>query len=102
MAKVARQRAAEERREAKKAQAQALAAERALKKLQRDAAIAEKSRDIANKRKQKASHKAARNLTKHRRVVAARSRVDATPPAASPQTKITARGRNSRSPAKYR
>jgi hypothetical protein len=101
-AKLARQRAAEERREAKKAQAEALAAERALKKLQREAATAEKSHNTANTRKRKASHSAAKNPTKRCRVVAARSRVDAAPPAASPPPKITKTGRKSRLPAKYK
>jgi hypothetical protein len=41
---LARQRAAEERRKAKNAQAEALTAERALKKLQRDAATAQYSK----------------------------------------------------------
>jgi hypothetical protein len=60
-AKVARRHAAEERRKAKKARAAELAAERALKKLQRDAATAEKSRDTLNNSKRKASHKAGQN-----------------------------------------
>jgi hypothetical protein len=101
-AREARQRAAEERRELKKARAEELAAERALKKLQRDAATAEKSRSRANSSKRKASHKAAQNPIKRRRVVAARSGVDAEPPAASPPPIITKRGRNSRLPAKYK
>jgi hypothetical protein len=101
-AKLARQRAAEERRKAKNAQAEALTAKRALKKLQRDAATAEKSRNTANTRKQKASHSAAKNPTKHCCVVAARSCVDAAPPAASPPPKITKAGRKLRLPAKYK
>jgi hypothetical protein len=101
-AKVARQHAAEERREAKKARAAELAAERALKKLQRDAATAEKSRDTLNNSKRKASHKASQNPTKRRRVVAAASRADAGPPAASPPPKISARGRNIKTPAIYK
>jgi hypothetical protein len=99
---LAQQRAAEERREAKNAQAEALTAERALKKLQRDAATAEKSRNTANTCKRKASHSAAKNPTKRCRVVAARSCVDAAPPAASPPPKITKTGRKSRLPAKYK
>jgi hypothetical protein len=56
---------------AKKAQAEALAAERALKKQQCDAATAQKSHNTLNKRKRKASHSAAKNPTKRRHIVAA-------------------------------
>lgn len=70
-AKVAQQHAAEDRREAKNAQAAELAAERALKKQKSDPPTAEKSRDILNKSERKASHKAAKNPTKRCRVVAA-------------------------------
>jgi hypothetical protein len=101
-AKVARQHAAEERREAKKARAAELAAERALKKLQRDVATAEKSRDILRNSKRKASHKAARNPTKHRCVVAAASRADAGPLAASLPPKNSARGCQIKTPAKFK
>jgi hypothetical protein len=61
---VPRQHATEERREAKKAEAQALVAERAFKKQQRDAATAENSGNTANIRKRKASHKAAKQSSK--------------------------------------
>jgi hypothetical protein len=54
-AKVARQHAAEERCNAKKARADELAAARALKKQQRDAATAQKSHDTPTGRKRKAS-----------------------------------------------
>jgi hypothetical protein len=97
-----RQRAAEERRELKKARAEELAAARALKKRQRDAATAEKSRDKANTSKRKASRSSTSNPTKRRRVAAARSGANAEPPAASPPPKITKRGRNSRLPAKFK
>jgi hypothetical protein len=49
--KVARQHATEERREAKKARAEELAAARELEKQQRDAATAQKSHDTLNRPK---------------------------------------------------
>jgi hypothetical protein len=101
-AKVARQQAAEERAKAKKARAEELAAARALKKLQRDAATAQKSHDTSNTAKRKASHSAAKNPTKRRRVVGAASRVEAAPPPASPPPKTSARGRKIRVPAKFK
>ncbi|KAF1971711.1 hypothetical protein BU23DRAFT_470053 [Bimuria novae-zelandiae CBS 107.79] len=101
-AKAARQRAAEERRQAKKAQAEERAAERALKKQQRNAETAAKSRDRANNSKRKASHTAAKNPAKRRRAVAAASRVDVGPPAASPPPKTSARGRQIKTPAKFK
>ncbi|EFQ94072.1 hypothetical protein P3342_004217 [Pyrenophora teres f. teres] len=101
-AKVARQHAAEERREAKKAQAEELAAQRALKKQQRDAATAQKAHDRANNTKRKASHTAAKNPTKRCRVVAAASRSDAGPLAASPPPKKSVRGRDIKTPARYK
>jgi hypothetical protein len=101
-AKVARQQAKIARDAERKARAEEQAANRALKKAQRDAATAQKSRDTLNKGKRKASHKAAKNPTKRRRVVAALSGVDAEPPAASPPPKFTTRGRNIRKPAKYK
>ncbi|KAF1923879.1 uncharacterized protein M421DRAFT_74249, partial [Didymella exigua CBS 183.55] len=96
------QRAAEERRKAKKAQAEVLAAKQALKKQQHNAPIAQKSHNTLKKRKRKVSHSAAKNLTKRCCVVAGQSRVDAALPAASPPPKITARGRNLQLPAKYK
>lgn len=96
--RIARERAAEERAAA----AQERAAARALKKQQRDAATAQKSNDRANKRKRTASHKANQNPTKRRRVVAASSGVDAGPPTASPPPKISARGRQIKTPAKFK
>jgi hypothetical protein len=83
-ARVAQQLAAGKRCQVKKAQAEALATKQAHKKQQREAATAQKSYDTLNKRKQKASHSAAKNLTKRHCVVAAQSCVDAVPPAASP------------------
>jgi hypothetical protein len=73
---IARERAAEER----KARAAELAAARALKKQQRDAATSQKSRDTLNKGKRKALQNAASNPIKKRRVVGAGSGVDAAPP----------------------
>ncbi len=101
-AKVARQEAAEERAKAKKARAEELAAARALKKQQREAATSQKSYDTSNTAKRKGSHKVAKNPAKRRRVVAAASRVDAGPPAASPPPKISARGRQIKTPAKFK
>jgi hypothetical protein len=101
-ARVAQQRAAEERRQAKKAQAEALTTKRALKKQQREAATAQKSHNTLKKHKQKASHSAAKNPTKRHCVVAARSSVDAVPPAASPSPKCTKSGRNVRKPARFK
>jgi hypothetical protein len=99
---VARQHAAEERREAKKARAAELATQRALKKLQRDAATAQKSHDTLNRPKRKALHSAAKDPTKRRRVVAAASRIDAGPLAASPPPKTSARGRQIKTLAKFK
>lgn len=70
-AKARRQQEKEEREIAKKARAEELAANRELKKLQRDAATAQKSRDTLNKGKQKAAHKAVKIPAKRRRVAAA-------------------------------
>jgi hypothetical protein len=99
-AKVARQEAAEERRKAKAARAEELATARALKKQQRDAATSRKSHDTGSKAKRKASHSAAQNPTKRRRVVGAASRAEAEPPPASPRRKFT-RTRSVRPPSKY-
>lgn len=99
-AKVARQHAAEERRKAKKARAEELATARALKQQQREAATSQKSRDTPKGSKRKASHSAAKNPTKRRRVVGAASRVDAAPEAPPPPTQIT-RTRSVRLPKKH-
>lgn len=101
-AKAAREHAAEERREAKEARAEELAAARALKKQQRDAATAQKSHDTGNRPKRKASHKASQKPRKRRRVVAAQSGVDDSPSPASPPPKISARGRQIKTPAKFK
>ncbi|EDU45980.1 hypothetical protein PtrM4_143350 [Pyrenophora tritici-repentis] len=101
-AKVARQQAKTERERERKQRAEELAAQRALKKLQRDAATAKKTYDTANKCKRKVSHKAAKNLTKRRRVAAASSRVDAGPPAASPPPKYSASQRQVKTPTRYK
>ncbi|KAG9190745.1 hypothetical protein G6011_08833 [Alternaria panax] len=101
-AKVARQRAVEERRAAKKARAEELAAQRALKKQQREATTTHKSHDTSIGRKRKASHKPAKIPAKRRRVVAAPSRADAGPPAASPPPKTSLRGRNIKTPARFK
>ncbi|KAG9185961.1 hypothetical protein G6011_02517 [Alternaria panax] len=101
-AKVARQLTKEERDRERKARAAELAAQRALKKQQRDAATAQKSHDTPTGSKRKASHKAARIPAKRRRVVAAASRDNAGPPAASPPPKRSLRGRNIKTPARYK
>ena len=101
-AREARQVAKEERERERKAKAERLAASRALKKQQRDAATAQKSHDTANKSKRKASHKAAQKPIKRRRVVAVQSGADAGPPAASHPPKISVRGRQIKTPAKFK
>ncbi|RAR02191.1 pogo transposable [Stemphylium lycopersici] len=100
--KVARQQAAEERRKAKKARAAELATQRALKKQQRDAATSQKSHDTSNNSKRKASHKADQNPTKRRRGVAVASQADAGPAIASPPPKISLRGRQIKTPARFK
>jgi hypothetical protein len=101
-AKVARQQAAEERAKAKKAKAEELAAARALKKQQRNAATADKSHDTPNRPKRKASHSSAKSPTKRCRVVAPASRVEAGPLPVSLPLKISARGRQIKTPAKFK
>jgi hypothetical protein len=96
--KVARERAAEER----KAKAAELAAARALKKQQRDAATSQKSRDIPNKGKRAASRGAAPKSTKKRRIIGARSSVDVPSPPPQPPPKTTTRGRQINVPSKFR
>jgi hypothetical protein len=83
-----------------KARAAEVAAERALKKLQRVAATAGKSRDRANTNKRKASRSSAKDPTNRRRVVGAASRIDAAPKAPPAPTQNT-RTRSIRPPKKY-
>jgi hypothetical protein len=99
-AKAARQHAAEERRKAKKVRAKALAAAWALKKLQREAATSQKSRDTLNKGKRKASRSAGNKNPKRRHVLGAASRADAAPEAPPPPSKTT-RTCSIRPPKKY-
>lgn len=101
-AKAARARAKEERDQAKKQRAEELAARRALKKQQQEAATTQKSHDTGNKTKRKASHKANKNPTKRRRVVGAASGADAGQPPASPPPRISARGRQIKTPVKFK
>jgi hypothetical protein len=103
-AKAEQQKAREEAAIAQKARAEKLAAERALKKQQRDAATAQKSHDRLNKGKRKATHTAAKNPAKRRRVVDVESRVDAAPappPPPPPPPPKTTRTRSIRTPKKY-
>lgn len=95
---VAKERAAEER----KAKAAELAATRALKKQQRDAATSQKSRDTLNKGKRKASQSAAPKSTKKRCVVGAESGVDVPSPLPQPPPKTTTRGRQIKVPQKFK
>jgi hypothetical protein len=96
--KIARERAAEER----KARAAERVAARALKKQQRDAATSQKSRDTPNKGKRAASRGAVQKTAKKRRVVGARSGVDVPSPLPEPPTKTTSRGRRVNVPKKFR
>jgi hypothetical protein len=97
---VARQEAAEERRKAKKVRADEVAAARALKKQQREAATLQKSHDVAKKPKRKASHSPNRILAKRRRVVGVQTELEAAPELPPPPTKST-RTRSVRPPKKY-
>ncbi|KAF1345015.1 hypothetical protein EJ07DRAFT_121660, partial [Lizonia empirigonia] len=99
-AKAERQKARGEAAMAKKARAEELAAARALKKQQHDAAIAQKSRDRLNNSKRKASHNAANIPAKRRHVVAAASRVEAAPKAPPAPAKMT-RTWSIRTPKKF-
>jgi hypothetical protein len=101
-AKVARQHTAKAPREAKDAQAVELATERALKKQQRDALTAEKSSNILNKSRRKASYIAAKILTKRCRVVAPVDRTDAGPLAASPPPSTSVRDRQFKTSSKFK
>ena len=95
---IARERAAEER----KARAAELAAARALKKQQRDAATPQNSRDTPSKGKRKASRNAAPKPTKKRRVVGAESGVNVPSPLPQPPPKTTTRGRQIKVPQKFK
>jgi hypothetical protein len=86
---ITREHAAEDR----KTRAAELAAARALKKQQRNAATSQISRDTLNKGKQKASQSAALESTKKHCVVSAQSSVDAAPLLPQPAPKITTCGR---------
>jgi hypothetical protein len=99
-AKEAREIEKKERKIKAQAKAVELAAARALKKQQREAATSQISRDTLNKDKRKASRTPAKNPTKRRRVVGARSSVAPAPepPAAPPKTTRT---RSIRPPNKY-
>jgi hypothetical protein len=83
----------ERRKEEKEAKARELAASRALKQQQRDAATLQKSYDTHNKGKQTILHNANKILLKRCRVVAAASAASAEPPPLSPPAKTTTRGR---------
>lgn len=84
---------------AKKAKAEELAAAQALKKLQQDLAASQKSHNILNKGKRKASHKAAKIPTKCRRVVGVGNRLGAAP--APPPPPKTTRTRSVQQPKRY-
>jgi hypothetical protein len=96
--KIARERAAEER----KARAAERVAARALKKQQRDAATSQKSRDTPKKGKRAASQSAVQKTAKKRRVVGAGSGVDVPLTLPEPSTKTTSRGRRVNVPKKFR
>jgi hypothetical protein len=97
--KIARERAAEER----KARAAERVAARALKKQQRDAATSQKSRDTPKKKgKRAASQSAVQKTAKKRRVVGAGSGVDVPLTLPEPSTKTTSRGRRVNVPKKFR
>jgi hypothetical protein len=96
--KIARERAAEER----KARAAERVAARALKKQQRDAATSQKYRDTPNKGKRAASQSAVQKTAKKCRVVGAGSGVDVPLPLPEPPTKTTSRGRRVNVPKKFR
>jgi hypothetical protein len=103
-ARVARQRTSEERCQAKKAQAEVLAVtgyQMSAQKAATQSCNCSKSHDTLKKRKQKASHSAAKDPTKRHCVVAAQCCVDAVPPAASPPLKCTKNSCNIRKPARF-
>jgi hypothetical protein len=101
-AKALRQITREHAAENCKTRAAELAAARALKKQQRDAATSQISRDTLNKDKQKASQSAALESTKKRGVVSAQSSVDAAPPLRQPAPKITTCGCQIKVPQKFK
>jgi hypothetical protein len=96
--KIARARAAEER----KARAAQRVTARALKKQQRDAATSQKSRDTPNKGRRAASRSAVQKRAPRRSVVGA-ARGDVVPsPLPEPPPKTTSRGRRINVPSKFR
>lgn len=101
-AKAARACAKEEKLQAKKQRAVELAKQRALKQLQREAATTQKSHNRGNRGKRVASHKPDQNTAKRRRAVAAISQPDAGPAVASPPPKISVRGRQIKTPARFK
>jgi hypothetical protein len=101
-AKALRQIAKEYAAEERMTRAAELAAARALKKQQHDAATSQISRNTLNKGKQKASQCAALESTKKRCVVSAQSSLDAAPPLPQPAPKITTRGRQIKVPQKFK
>jgi hypothetical protein len=101
-AKAARQRERERKKEEKEAKAKELAASRALKQQQCNAATSQKSHDTHNKGKRAASRKAKKDTPKRCQVVAAASAAPVEPPPASPPTKTTTRSHQIRVPRKYK
>ena len=99
---MARQRKKEQDQKDKKARAEELAAQRALKKQQRDAVTSQKCHDIASKGKRKASQSLDKKTTKRRCVVAAQSSVEPAPPQPPPPAKTTSRGRTIKIPEKFK
>jgi hypothetical protein len=85
---------------ARKARGEELAAARALKKQQRDAATSQKVRDRASKASQTTSRSAVKEKAPRRRVVGGRSGVAPTP-AAPPAPLRSTRTRNVKPPQRY-
>jgi hypothetical protein len=79
-----------------------LAAARALKKQQRDAATLQKSRNTLNKGKQAASQNAALKPTKKHCIVSAASGAGVEPPPPQPPSKTTMCGRHIKVPQKFK
>jgi hypothetical protein len=92
----------ERKKEEKEAKARELAASRALKQQQRDAATSQKFHDTHKKGKRTTSHSADKIPSKRCRVVAAASAAPAEPPPPSPPAKTTTRGRQIRVPRKFK
>jgi hypothetical protein len=88
--------------EKKEAKAKELAASRALRQQQRDAATSQKSHNTHNKGKRAALCKAENNTPKRCWVVAAESAAPAEPLLSSPPAKTTTRGRQIGVPHKYK